>query len=69
MFTIICKVWVFRTSHTDYMNPDSLKGSVVVNVYSKTSIEAQMESGHLNSLVGYIEVPLSAICSCNKVSV
>lgn len=51
------------------MNPGSLKGSVIVNIYNRTHAEAEPASIHSNSLVGYIEVPLAAICSSNKVSI
>lgn len=48
----------FRTTHTDYLNPDSLNGFVTINLFDDVSKETKQ-----TIFLGNIDVPISAICS------
>lgn len=48
----------FRSTHADYLNPDSLNGSITIRLFDERSKEAKYAV-----FLGSIEVPISAICN------
>ncbi|XP_044269143.1 coiled-coil and C2 domain-containing protein 2A [Tribolium madens] len=51
-------------SHLDYLNPNSLSGSVILNIFDESETVLMKFAGQKSrTWLGCVEIPLSAICS------
>ncbi|EFA01199.2 coiled-coil and C2 domain-containing protein 2A [Tribolium castaneum] len=50
-------------SHLDYLNPNSLSGSLILNVFDESEVVLMKFAGQKGrTWLGYVEIPLSAVC-------
>lgn len=61
-------MFIFRSVQTDYLNPNSLEGKLVVNLFDESDIEVRtLNNKKCTNWLGSIDIPLSAICSSEGV--
>ncbi|XP_045464797.1 coiled-coil and C2 domain-containing protein 2A isoform X2 [Harmonia axyridis] len=56
---------ILSPCHFDYLNPNSLSGSIMLNVFDEVNQNIQNKEVKTGNWLGSIEAPLSAICSNN----
>lgn len=66
--SVLLKNKNFSPSHFDYLNPNSMSGSIILNVFDEVDQIIQNKDVKMRNWMGSLAVPLSAICSNNGVS-
>ncbi|XP_044766711.1 coiled-coil and C2 domain-containing protein 2A [Coccinella septempunctata] len=56
---------ILSPSHFDYLNPNSLSGNIILNVFDEVDQNIQNKDVKTRNWLGSLEAPLSAICSNN----
>ncbi|XP_072382950.1 coiled-coil and C2 domain-containing protein 2A isoform X2 [Diabrotica undecimpunctata] len=58
----------FHSSHSDYLNPNSLEGVISVNVYDESNIEIKKLNKNCVNWLGGVDILLSAVCCLDSMS-
>ncbi|XP_072382948.1 coiled-coil and C2 domain-containing protein 2A isoform X1 [Diabrotica undecimpunctata] len=56
------------SSHSDYLNPNSLEGVISVNVYDESNIEIKKLNKNCVNWLGGVDILLSAVCCLDSMS-
>uniref|UniRef100_A0A6P7GYL8 Coiled-coil and C2 domain-containing protein 2A-like n=1 Tax=Diabrotica virgifera virgifera TaxID=50390 RepID=A0A6P7GYL8_DIAVI len=58
----------FHSSHSDYLNPNSLEGIISVNIYDESNIEIEKLNKKCVNWLGGVDILLSAVCCLDSMS-